>query len=58
MVAEESLKLYYSIGEVADMFGVNTSLIRFGEKEFDVIKPHKNKRGIVNSRKRMSIISI
>ena len=27
MVAEESLKLYYSIGEVADMFGVNTSLI-------------------------------
>ena len=43
MVAEESLKLYYSIGEVADMFGVNTSLIRFWEKEFDVIKPHKNK---------------
>ena len=45
MVAEESLKLYYSIGEVADMFGVNTSLIRFWEKEFDVIKPHKNKKG-------------
>lgn len=38
-------KLYYSIGEVADMFGVNTSLIRFWEKEFDVIKPHKNKKG-------------
>lgn len=33
------LKVYYSIGEVADMFGVNTSLIRFWEKEFDVIKP-------------------
>ena len=27
------------------MFGVNTSLIRFWEKEFDVIKPHKNKKG-------------
>nr|WP_319401497.1 MerR family transcriptional regulator [uncultured Carboxylicivirga sp.] len=38
-------KLYYSIGEVADMFEVNTSLIRFWEKEFDVIKPHKNKKG-------------
>ena len=45
MVAEESLKLYYSIGEVADMFGVNTSLIRFWVKGFDVIKPHKNKKG-------------
>jgi len=39
------LKVYYSIGEVADMFHVNTSLIRFWEKEFDVIKPHKNKKG-------------
>ncbi|HLO57116.1 MAG TPA: MerR family transcriptional regulator [Bacteroidales bacterium] len=38
-------KLYYSIGEVADMFSVNTSLIRFWEKEFDVIKPKKNKKG-------------
>jgi len=38
-------KLYYSIGEVADMFGVNTSLIRFWEKSFDVIKPKKNKKG-------------
>ncbi|MBS2097925.1 MerR family transcriptional regulator [Carboxylicivirga linearis] len=38
-------KLYYSIGEVAEMFDVNTSLIRFWEKEFDVIKPHKNKKG-------------
>ena len=40
---KQPLKVYYSIGEVADMFGVNTSLIRFWEKEFDVIKPHKNK---------------
>ena len=38
-------KLYYSISEVADMFGVNTSLIRYWEKEFDCIKPVKNKKG-------------
>ena len=38
-------KLYYAIGEVAKMFKVNTSLIRFWEKEFDIIKPHKNKKG-------------
>jgi DNA-binding transcriptional MerR regulator len=38
-------KVYYTIGEVAEMFGVNTSLIRFWEKEFDIIKPKKNKKG-------------
>lgn len=38
-------KLYYSIGEVAEAFGVNASLIRFWEKEFDVIKPKKNAKG-------------
>lgn len=38
-------KLYYTIGEVSKMFDVNTSLIRFWEKEFDIIKPHKNKKG-------------
>jgi DNA-binding transcriptional MerR regulator len=38
-------KVYYTIGEVAEMFDVNTSLIRFWEKEFDVIKPKKNKKG-------------
>ncbi len=38
-------KLYYRIGEVADMFKVNTSLIRFYEKEFDIIKPHRNSKG-------------
>lgn len=38
-------KLYYPIGEVAKMFGVNTSLIRFWEKEFKIIKPKKNKKG-------------
>jgi DNA-binding transcriptional MerR regulator len=38
-------KLFYTIGEVAAMFNVNTSLIRFWEKEFDIIKPQKNKKG-------------
>jgi DNA-binding transcriptional MerR regulator len=38
-------KLYYSIGEVSELFGVNPSLIRFWEKEFDILKPHKNKKG-------------
>ena len=38
-------KLYYGIGEVAKMFNVNTSLIRFWEKEFDIIQPKKNKKG-------------
>jgi len=38
-------KLYYPIGEVAEMFNVNNSLIRFWEKEFDIIKPKKNKKG-------------
>jgi DNA-binding transcriptional MerR regulator len=38
-------KMFYSIGEVAEMFGVNTSLLRFWEQEFDCIKPFKNKKG-------------
>ncbi len=38
-------KLYYGIGEVATAFGVNTSLIRFWEKEFDILKPKKNAKG-------------
>lgn len=38
-------KLYYSIGEVAEMMNVNASLIRFWEKEFDIIQPQKNKKG-------------
>ena len=42
---KETVKLYNSIGEVAKIFNVNTSLIRFWEKEFDVIKPSKNKKG-------------
>ena len=41
---KETEKLYYTIGEVADMFAVNSSLIRFWEKEFEVLKPKKNKK--------------
>ncbi len=38
-------KLYYSIGEVAVAFDVNQSLIRFWDKEFDILKPKKNAKG-------------
>ena len=38
-------KLYYSMGEVAEMFDVNPSLIRHWESKFDCVKPHKNKKG-------------
>jgi len=38
-------KKYYSIGEVAEMLDVATSLIRFWETEFDIIKPKKNRKG-------------
>ncbi len=39
-------KLYYTIGEVAQMLDVNPSLLRFWETEFSQIKPSKNKRGV------------
>jgi DNA-binding transcriptional MerR regulator len=42
---QETEKLFYAIGEVAEIFNVNTSLIRFWETEFDIIKPQKNKKG-------------
>lgn len=42
---EEPKKMFYSIGEVAGIFNVNTSLIRFWEGEFDILKPQKNKKG-------------
>lgn len=42
---EEDLKIFYSISEVARHLGVNTSLIRFWEKEFPQLKPRKNSRG-------------
>ena len=38
-------KLYYSIGEIADAFSVKTSLLRFWEKEFELLKPKKNLKG-------------
>jgi DNA-binding transcriptional MerR regulator len=38
-------KLFYTIGEVAAMFDVNTSLIRFWETEFNIIKPKRNAKG-------------
>src|SRR3546814_1563549 len=38
-------KLYYSIGELAPIFDVNASLIRFWEKEFEILQPRKNKKG-------------
>jgi DNA-binding transcriptional MerR regulator len=38
-------KRYYGIGELAKAFDVNTSLIRFWEKEFDVLQPKKNAKG-------------
>jgi len=38
-------KIYYSISEVAELFEVNQSLIRFWEKEFDILSPQKNKKG-------------
>ncbi|MCT4614131.1 MAG: MerR family transcriptional regulator [Marinifilaceae bacterium] len=38
-------KLYYTIGEVAKIFKVNISLIRFWEKEFNILQPSKNKKG-------------
>jgi len=45
MQVELPEKLYYGIGEVARAFNVNTSLVRFWEKEFDVLKPKKNAKG-------------
>ena len=38
-------KMYYTMGEVTEMFEVNASQIRFYEKEFDVLQPKKNKKG-------------
>jgi DNA-binding transcriptional MerR regulator len=41
----KSEKLYYSISEVAERFNLAPSALRFWEKEFDTIKPFKNKKG-------------
>ena len=45
MKEQELTKLYYSIGEVAELLHVNASTIRFWEKQFTQIKPKKNKKG-------------
>ena len=42
---KETVKLYYSIGEVAEIINENASLLRFWEKEFEIIKPQKNNKG-------------
>jgi DNA-binding transcriptional MerR regulator len=42
---KEIEKIYYSIGEVAEMFHVAPSLIRFWESEFEIIQPKKNRKG-------------
>lgn len=45
MFVELPEKRYYKIGEVSKAFGVNASLIRFWEREFDLLKPKKNNKG-------------
>ena len=47
----KELKLYYSISEVAQMFDVNETLLRFWEKEFPQISPKKTGRNIRQYRK-------
>lgn len=42
---DKNTKLYYSIGEVAQMFDIKESTLRFWEKQFDVIAPRKNTKG-------------
>ena len=42
---KEIEKLFYPIGEVAKIFDVSVSSIRYWEKEFDILKPKKNKKG-------------
>ena len=38
-------KMFYSMGEVAEMFDVKPSLLRHWEAKFDILRPHKNKKG-------------
>lgn len=45
MEKEETQKLYYSISEVSELFDLNASTLRFWEKEFEELKPAKNKKG-------------
>ena len=43
---DKKLKIYYSISEVAQMFNVNESTLRFWEKEFPQLNPKKAGRGV------------
>ena len=51
----KELKLYYSIGEVAKMFNVNESLLRFWEKEFPFITPKKAGGNVRQYRKGLTL---
>ena len=42
---KEISKLYYTMGDITEMFGVNASQIRFYDKEFNILQPKKNKKG-------------
>lgn len=44
-IEKELTKLYYTIGEVSEMFGVSNSLIRYWETEFRILKPSKTSKG-------------
>lgn len=44
-VPQNLTKLYYSIGEVADLFDLSNSLLRYWEGEFTELKPRKNRKG-------------
>ena len=48
---DKELKLYYSISEVAKMFDVNESLLRYWEKEFPMISPKKTGGNVRQYRK-------
>lgn len=45
LLCMEKAKLYYTMGEVADMFDVNISTIRYWDKQFSILKPERNKKG-------------
>ena len=49
---KEPERIFFTIGEVAKKFKVNTSLIRFWEKEFDILNPKKNKKETACSQSR------
>lgn len=44
-LTQELTKLYYTIGEVSELFGVSASLLRYWETEFSILKPQKNRKG-------------